>query len=267
MSLASCLYECEIWHGRTKPRSHSFLHRNFMFYIDLRELDYLYSALWLFGGGSLSLFHFKPSDHLPQEGPSAQLEERVKSTVRQGGVKEEINSVRLLTNVRFFGYVFNPVSFFFCFDVRGNALCCLVEVGNTFGEKKTYVLRSDVDGIFRDRQRKFFYVSPFTELEQDFLFDLAVPASSLRINVDTMDANEKVVSTYMRGKELALTDRNLLLLSLRYPWVTFQVIMMIHFHALLLWLKRIPYHRKEEGPEQQTAVIHPHKSLQQKSKG
>jgi uncharacterized protein with NAD-binding domain and iron-sulfur cluster len=146
-------------------------------------------------------------------------------------------------------------------DENGDAVCCLAEVGNTFGEKKAYVTKERSAAGFQSRHQKLFYVSPFTELSQDLVFDLHLPCDTLSLSVDTLSGQEKVVSASMRGKRLALTDENLLALTLRYPFAPARVIALIHLHALLLWWKRTPYRRKEEKIEQQVAVMHPHHSL------
>jgi uncharacterized protein len=261
MTSVSSLYECDIAHARTKPRPHYFLQRHFMMYLALDELDCLHSQMRLFGKRWLSPYSFDPADHMPDTSRLPLLQDRVRRFVQEGGVKEQISSINLLTNVRCFGYVFNPVSFFFCFDGKGESVCCVAEVGNTFGEKKAYLLRNCVNSVFRDRQQKLFYISPFTELGQDLVFDLAVPSEILDMRVDTMNGEEKVVATSMRGQRLPLTDENLLSLTWRYPWAPARVIALIHFHAVMLWLKRIPHHRKEEDIEQQVGVMHPHHSL------
>jgi DUF1365 family protein len=261
MPLASCLYECEIAHSRTKPRPHFFLHRHFMMYLDLDEVASLQNRSRLFGKNWLSPYRFSESDHLPDDQNMNTLQDRVRSFVRDRGVEEQVDSIRLLTNVRFFGYVFNPVSFFFCFDAGGHSLCCLVEVGNTFGEKKAYLLRRGTNSVFRDRQQKLFYISPFTELAQDLLFDVTVPNAHIDMRIDTMDGENKVVSTSMSGTRLEFIDRNLLALTLRFPFAPARVIALIHIHALLMWLKQTPHHRKEENIERQVAVMNPHSSL------
>lgn len=261
MSLTSCLYECEIAHARTTPRAHSFVYRHFMFYIALDEVELFSTQMRMIGKHKLSPYRFELTDHLPEMANIESLLERVKQFVRKAGCNEQVSTVHLLTNVRFLGYVFNPISFFFCFDKTGNPVCCLVEVGNTFGEKKAYLLRGRGDGVFYDRQKKLFYISPFTELAQDVVFDLSLPAEKLCMKVDTLAGPEKVVSTYLTGKRLSLTDENLLALTVRYPWAPARVILLIHLHAFLLWLKRVPYHRKEENIEQQIAVMNPHVSL------
>ena len=152
-------------------------------------------------------------------------------------------------------YVFNPVSFFFCFGEDKKLLGCVVEVGNTFREKKVYLVRPDENGILRDRQKKFFYVSPFTELNDEFLFKISLPDEQINIGIDTVNAERTVISAGMSGRRLELNDSNIFGLTLRNPFATLRVIALIHLHAALLWLKGVPHRKKEELPEQQIAVL------------
>lgn len=261
MHLKSCIYESEIWHTRISPRMHKFKHKHFMLYLFLEELEQV-ENLRLFSSRSSALYSFKESDHIPEQiRTSDSLADRVRSALLERGVKENIHSISLLTNVRVAGYVFNPASFFFCFDERAKLLCCLVEVGNTFGEKKLYVVRPDQKGRLLDRQKKLFYVSPFTQLDQDFLFKINLPEDKLQISIDTMSGDSAVVVAGISGKRVELSDRTLLKEALRYPLAPLAVITLIHLHALLLWLKKVPHHKKEASIEQQVSVLHPHKSL------
>jgi DUF1365 family protein len=236
-------------------------------YIDLDELDGLQNRLSFFSKSWFSPYTFISDDYLPNSDQSPSLQERVRNFVGKAGVKEQIKSIRLLTNVRFCGYVFNPVSFFFCFDSEERAVCCLTEVGNTFGEKKGYVLLPSGGDRFRDRQEKLFYISPFTELNQDLVFNLAVPGGSVNLSIDTKRDEMTVVSSSLKGRRLSFTDANLLRLTLRYPMAPARVIALIHIHAFILWLKKTPYHRKEEHLEQQVAVLNPHYSLRRDGRG
>jgi len=232
-----------------------------MIYIALDELDVLQSRTRLFGKSRFSLYSFNQSDHLPGTDEESSLPERVRQFARSAGLAEEIFQIRLLTNVRVLGYVFNPVSFFFCFSRAGEPIGCVAEVGNTFGEKKAYLLRYTGGGKFCHRQQKLFYVSPFTELDQDLVFDLSLPAEKLDLHVDTMDGQTMVVSASVVGTRQPFTDANLSILSLRYPLAPARVLALIHLHALLLCLKKTPHHMKGESMEQQVAVMNPHDSL------
>lgn len=265
MQLESCLYECEIWHSRQEPKPHKFVHKHFMLYLDLKEVSSLAKDLKLFGTANSKLYSFNEADHLPDQA-GVSLEGRVRSFAAASGISD-IERIMLLTNVRTFGYVFNPVSFFFCFDRDGRNKGCIVEVGNTFGEKKLYAVEVDARGRLLARQKKHFYVSPFTDLDQDFIFDIELPEETMRIKIDTLQADKPIVLAGFQGKRKELTDSKLLSMTLRYPLAPLRVITLIHLHALVLWLKGTPYHRKEENAEQQTEVLNPHKSIEKVIKG
>lgn len=263
MSIESALYECTVWHSREKPRKHVFRHNHFMFYLCLEEMEVLEKRLKLFSGRRSTLYRFDQHDHLPGLLPANCLQDRVRAFLRSSGIGAPVTKIHLLTNVRMAGYVFNPVSFFFCFSNSEEVSCCVVEVGNTFGEKKAYLLRPDGEGNLFDRQPKEFYVSPFTELRQFFNFKITRPGNNLDIKIDTVreDQPEPVVLSGMSGKRFPLSDEQLLRLTLAYPFAPMRVISLIHFHAMLLWLKRVPHRRKEEFVDLQTSVMNPHKSL------
>jgi len=243
---------------------HKFMHKHFMALIDLAELDQLKTSSVLFGR-VWSPYSFRENDYLPDPNVAGNLSDRVNYYVREAGCREEIHSIRLLTNPRVFGYVFNPISLFFCFGKNGEAVSCLVEVGNTFGEKKAYVLpcRQNHNGYkrFQATMRKLFYISPFSELEQNLRFDIPLPDENLSVHVDTLAGTETVVAASLIGKRLDWNTKNLFDLSLRYPLAALRVITLIHAHAFILWLKKVPFYEKGESRELQQNVLRPHQSL------
>ena len=164
------------------------------------------------------------------------------------------------------GYIFNPVSFYFCSDAAGTAVCAVVQVGNTFGELKPYCIPSpDAGGGFRLVTPKHFYVSPFSSLDLLFDFKLCVPGERLDIHIDDRDGDRRILLSALTGRRVALTNVRLCWLTLKYPLITLKVIFLIHWHALLLWLKRIPFHRKAEDAAKQRGVHRPHSSIAPKA--
>lgn len=250
------IYDCEIRHERISPRSHSFSARHIMFYLHLEELISKERTFSLLGVNTANLYAFHERDYLPDfEVASSSLIQRVKDAILKLGVESPVDRIDLLTNVRIFGYVFNPVSFYFCFDLEKILVCCLCEVGNTFGEKKLFLVKPDSDGLLRARQKKFFYVSPFAELDQDFCFDISVPNDSLSIRIDTTDGDVPVVRAAIRGRRLDLSDFNLARALFLHPWATAKVITLIHLHAFILWCKKVPFHEKDEQLDLQVDVL------------
>jgi DUF1365 family protein len=160
------------------------------------------------------------------------------------------------------GYIFNPVSFYFCADAAGAPLCAVVQVGNTFRELKPYLLPTvSADGGFRLVTPKHFYVSPFSELDVAFDFKLKVPGAHLEIHIDDRAGERRVLLSALTGRRVPLSTARLAWLTLKYPLITLQVIFLIHWHALLLWFKRLPWHRKSAHPDLQRDLFQPHASL------
>lgn len=251
----SSLYECTVMHHRLEPLKNRFVYRIFMFALDLDELDALRSKLWLFSRNRFNVFSFRDADHMNFGKPTAK--ENIVEYLRQQGISLNKGKIILVTNVRMFGYVFNPVSFYFCYDEQGNALCAVPEVGNTFGELKPYLLNSQdrtAEG-FRKTLTKFFYVSPFIDLDASFDFNLHLPGEKLHVTVDDYKNGKKFFLSAVHGDRKALTDLRLLWYVLRFPFITLQVIGLIHWQAFKLYLKKLPFLKKTDNPELQKEMV------------
>jgi uncharacterized protein len=264
----SCLYECSVMHHRFSPKAHHFQHDIFMFYLDLDELDLVAKKILFFSRNQKNIYSFRDTDH----GPAGKnpLKERVANFLRQNGIDlGPFGRVMLLTLPRVFGYVFNPISIFYCFDESGKPICSVAEVGNTFRELKLYLLRQEelLDGAtFAKIIPKHFYVSPFSPLDLSFDFRLRIPGDKLDIKIDDRSGDEKILVTTLAGQRAELTNKNLFWFTLKFPLVTLKVIFLIHWHALRLWLKRVPFYRKAADAPLQQNVLRPHSTLAAKAK-
>jgi DUF1365 family protein len=249
-------------HHRFAPKVHHLRHRIFMAYFDLDELDTLAQKLFLFSHNRRNLYAFRDDDHEP--GGKRPLKSRLTEYLRQQDVALPPGSrIMLLTLPRVAGYIFNPISIYFCFDAEGKPVCAVVEVGNTFREIKLYLLRAaDLTGnTFKQEFSKNFYVSPFSKLDSQFDFDLPVPDERLAIRVENYEGDQKMLTGTLTGRRAAFTNLNLFWFTLKYPLITLKVIFLIHWHAFWLWLKRAPFNRKAQNPELQTEVLRPHSTL------
>lgn len=258
----SCLYECTVMHCRLSPKRHQFSYRIFMMHLDLAELDELQRKLWLFGRNVFNLFSFRDADHLRIcEGD---IRRNVDVYLKENNLDFPAEGrVMLLTLPRILGYVFNPVSFYFGVDGENRPRFAVAEVSNTFREMKLFLLREPVSGdFFRLKVPKHFYVSPFSDLELSFDFKLNKPGEKLAIAVDDVRGDEKTLVTTLSGKRAQLTNARLVWFAFKYPILTMWVMLLIHWHALLLWLKRVPFHFKTANRELQRDVLRPHSSLQ-----
>jgi DUF1365 family protein len=217
------------------------------------------------GTGPWSLYRFSEKDHLPLSGATgSDLKSRLQTYLESQSIRWDGSRASLVTQLRFLGYVFNPVSFYFCWNADGKIAAALAEVGNTFGEIKLYALGpehwkadsvTESDGEFRFETPKFFYVSPFSTLTSSFDFRLRPPSEKLFCRVDTVERDQKILIATLSGTQAPLNRRHLFLMTLRFPFVTLGIISAIHWNALLLFLKRIPYFKKAQSPENQRGAL------------
>ena len=283
--MKSCLYECRVMHQRFSPRVHRFDYRIFLFALDLDELEQSPPRRGLFSINRRNAYSFRDHDYLPVHEakfepsaaraatpplaaatPARPLRERVESYCRQHGVEIAGGRVILVTLPRVFGYLFNPVSFYFCYDQAGRPVAAIAEVTNTFREVKPYFLGTDADaagrGEFRVRVPKHFYVSPFSDVDVAFDFTLRTPGDRLSIQIDDYVGETRTLTSTLTGPRRELTTARLAWFTLKYPLITLRIIALIHWQALRLWLKRVPWFAKSARAADQRALYRPHQTLQ-----
>ncbi|MBU1097878.1 MAG: DUF1365 domain-containing protein [Bacteroidetes bacterium] len=251
----SCLYECTVSHVRKKPVVNKFHYKYFMFYLEIDELDNLSKKLMLFSRNRLNVFNFRDKDHIVFDTPN--VKQNILTYLSTNGFSEDIGKIFLLTNVSTLGYNFNPVSFYFCFDKNNNPVCVVPEVGNTFDELKPFFIdyNNYLNGEFRSRVQKNFYVSPFIQHDVFFDFRISVPDGKLNIKIDDYKENSRIFTTHLSGTRKSLTDWNLFKYGFKYPLVTLKVISAIHWQAFKLIWKKMPYFKKNEFEELQKGAI------------
>jgi uncharacterized protein len=244
--MRSSLYECVVRHERYEPKPHRFVYRLFTFCLDLSEIDTLTSRIRFISRNRFNLFSFYDRDHID-----------LNAVLHDRGVSQRPHRVELVTSLRFLGYVFNPVSFYFCYDESDRPFAAVAEVNNTFGETKVYVLDVAQEGNSRtlmSRQPKEFYISPFVDLDVDLLIRLAVPSARLALSVTDMRGDAALLKATMTGRRAPLTPMRLGWFAIKYPFLTLKVFAAIHWEALRLWAKGIAFHRKSERPDLQRGI-------------
>jgi len=276
----SCLYECQILHQRFTPKAHRFVYRIFMFAFDLDEIAALPKRLALFSNQRRNVYNFCERDFLPTTeiihqptppgpapAPSAGLKDRVIAHLAAHGIDLAGGRVMLITLPRVFGYQFNPVSFYFCYDRQGHPVASIAEVSNTFKEMKPFVLGPATRAttanaaVFSRRTPKYFYVSPFSDLDVAFDFTLHTPGDKLAIQIDDYAAGERTLTSVLTGSRTSLTNGRLAWFTFKYPFITLRVMALIHWQALQLYLKRVPWFAKSARPEAQRDLYRPHSSI------
>jgi uncharacterized protein len=252
----SKLLECRVLHHRRRPKEHRFTNRIFFLALDLSEADALARRLWLFSRNRRNLYAFHDRDFLPAAGspssPEIPLLARARQELRRQGIETgETLRVVLVAIPRIAGYLFNPVSFYFCYD-EDRPLCALAEVTNTFREVKTFPVPVGPKGDrFEARLPKEFYVSPFSESNGEFVFLLRFDGERLVVRIDEYEAGKLTVHSVVVGESRALTDRRLAWFAIKYPLLGLQVMARIHTQALRLYLKGLPWWRKGDQAHSQ----------------
>jgi len=228
-SLASAIYSGTVAHARKAPRAHAFSYRMYMLYLDLGELP------------GLGLRSFRRSDYLGD--PSRDLAAEVLDRVEAALGFRPAGPVRLLTHVRSLGYVFNPVSFYYCFDPDGETLRAVVsEITNTpWGERHAYVLPAGPQGADSSFD-KAFHVSPFYPMEQTYRWSLGAPAGSLRVEMVNLEGGAEVFRAVLAMRRHAFSPAALRRATLLQPFMAWKVHAAIYWQALRLWVKGTPFH-------------------------
>ena len=270
-------------HHRFAPKTHRFDYRIFMFALDLDELPALDRRLRFFSCNCRNAYSFRDADFFPTTEPAhnpgsrefkqppspspLSLKARVIARLADEGIDLTGGRVLLVTLPRVFGYLFNPVSFYFCFDRSGQAVASIAEVTNTFKEMKPFVLGpvtrlgKGPTAKFSYRVPKYFYVSPFTDMDVAFDFSLAVPGEKLSVQIDDYADGQRTLTSVLQGSREPLTDGRLAWYTLKYPLITLRIITLIHWHALKLYLKKIPWFSKAARPDAQRDLYRPHISI------
>ncbi len=245
-------------HHRLAPRRHRFTYNIFMFWINIDEIDLLASSLTFFSRNRFNLFSFFDKDHFKY--PKADVRKndlirmRLHSYLADKGITIFPKKVFLLTHTRTAGYIFNPASFYYCFDENDNCIYVIAELSNTFGEMKFFLIDQKHEDRFGQDEIKYFYVSPFTELDNIFEFRFNIPADKLNIGINVKNKECNFFFSTLTGIRKSLSDERLLFYFFRFPLITLKIISAIHWQAFKLWLKKIPYRKKSSDPHLQRGI-------------
>lgn len=246
----SAIYVGTVRHRRRRPRAHALRVRGYHVLIDIDELERLEAEVSGFGYRRRALTRFRDVDHFgPVDRP---VREKLEAWLAQQDVDLPAGPLRVLTNLRVLGHVFNPVSWWFAHDPDGRLALVVAEVNSTFGDAHGYVLDDlvqDSDGLLRAEATKVLHVSPFLPVSPlRYRFTILPPGERVLVHMDVDDDEGKVLDATQDGRRRPLDARTLRRVLLRHPLMPLVTILLIHWHALRLWAKRVPFHRRPVPP-------------------
>jgi DUF1365 family protein len=246
------LYFGDVLHRRLAPALHAFRYGVFFMRLRIDGAPPAFPALCSRNGWNL--FGFNDADHGPRDGSA--LEPWIRELLASHGLACADGAIWLQSFPRVLGYVFNPVSFWLCHDRSGALRAVLAEVSNTFGERHNYLVsHADARPIRAGdwlTARKVFHVSPFFPVTGEYRFRFADHAGRCVFRIDYDDGQGHQLTTSVSGVAQPATTGALLRAFFRYPWMTLGVMLRIHYHALRLWLKRVPFFSKPPAPAEDT---------------
>ena len=241
----SAIYSGVVRHRRSSPTRHKFSYRLFMMYLDLSEISSVCESNWLWAEDRPAVAQFKRKDYLGN--PDTSLSEAVRNNVKESlGYRPE-GPIRMLTHLRYFGYVMNPVTFYYCFNTSGDEVeAVIAEITNTpWNKKHTYVLGPN-DNITPGRRsshrfRKSFHISPFVDMDNDYHWKFRVPNKRLSVYMEASRQDQKILDVNLLLKRQEITPRRMTKILIKYPFMTMKILGGIYLQATRLWLKGTPF--------------------------
>jgi DUF1365 family protein len=248
-SFTSCLYFGEVIHQRLSPRRHRLRYPVFQGLFDLDELPRLRCKLRLFAHNRFNVFSLHDRDHIGAS--TGGLRRCVESLLREAGLPGDSGRILLLCMPRIFGFVFNPLSIYYCYCADGGLIAIVYEVNNTFGQRHSYVIpvgSTDRDQVWQSCKKEF-YVSPFMDMDIVYDFKLGLPGETVATCVNGKRGDgAPVIFASFTGARREFSDLTLMTALVRYPLLTVGVVAAIHWEAVKLLAKGLRLRRRPPPP-------------------
>lgn len=256
--MRSCLYRGEVIHQRLQPKQHRFAYRVTAWLVDLDELPQLDKKLFGFGHNRFNLIAFhdtdygggvdgRNSDNNVENSSLTQLKEYLHTSLEKDGIQTP-RRISLLCYPRYLGYVFKPLSTYFCYDQQDNVSAIIYEVSNTFGGRHHYVIKvadaanqtlgdNEQTRTIQQAAKKCFYVSPFNPELGQYEFTISPPENHVAIVIKQSDQQQNLLHASFQGEQVELHALTALHEFIKTPFMTIKILLAIHWEATRLWLK------------------------------
>ncbi|MGB7431382.1 MAG: DUF1365 domain-containing protein [Ahrensia sp.] len=248
---AVTLYPGKVMHARLKPFGHRFNYRVFSILIDLDRLHDAAQSAALFSVNRVNVAAFYERDHLPERGDTP-LRTHINDLLSEAGTDAPARAL-LLAYPRLFGFAFNPISVYFCYDENDRLTAAIYEVRNTFGERHTYVCAVEPGELtkagLRQERTKIFYVSPFIDMGARYHFRVTPPGDQVKLRIFETEDDAPLLAATFIGDAKPVTNTSLFLQVARLPFMTFKIVAGIHWEALKLWIKGAKFFSRGAPPE------------------
>ena len=252
----SGLYQGSVVHTRVRPKRHHLRYRLMMVCLDLDEIGEVDRACRVFSYNRFNLFGFYDRDH--GDGSARPLQGQIIDRLAEAGIALGKGSIRIVCLPRILGYVFNPISVYYCRDADGVLRAMVYEVNNTFGERHSYLIPvKDQSSPIRQSCAKRLHVSPFMDMDMTYDICVTQPDAHVSIAISGRDSDGPLIATAFDGRRRALSDRTLMSVFFSYPLLTLGVIAAIHWEALKLVLKGIKVRSHRPAPTHAFTIVTP----------
>lgn len=257
----SCLYEGRVRHQRFKPKVHNFSYPVVYAYLDLDELEDVFKGRWLWSATRPAPVRFRREDYLGD--CKVSLKTAVQERIELETGRSTLGPIRVLTHLRHFGFSFNPVTFYYCFDSTGRNLETIVaEITNTpWNERHAYVLprHQSLSGseVLHFRFGKVFHVSPFMPMDLQYEWVFGKPDQDIFVHMKNFEDSQAIFDATLKLQRRPLSGYTCASTLMRYPLMPMKVISAIYWQALKLFLKRMPFHTHPSKDQHQLIMEAP----------
>jgi len=253
MTLNSSLYVGDVVHRRIRPVRHDLRYRVYNLFVDVDELLHIHNQLKCLSYNRFNLFSLYDRDHGPGDGTP--IAEHAWHLAGRAATARPVRRIFMFTYPRVMGYVFNPLTVYYCFDAADQVCLMIYEVNNTFGQRHSYAV--PIDGASLHACEKSFYVSPFNRVEGTYRFHLTPPDEVLKLSITLSTPEGPCLLAWFSGHHATLADGNLLRSFFSLPLQPVKVIGGIHVEAVRLWLKGLKVQPRPDPPAEDVSFTVP----------